>query len=152
MEVYKIKDLSFTYAGSEKESLSQISLNVNQGEFIILCGKSGCGKTTLLRQLKSVLTPYGDTAGEVIFEGQQLKDITLREQAKEIGYVMQHPDHQIVTDKVWHELAFGLENLGYSQQINTFGCITSTAARFISCFCPPESFETSLLYQSLIPR
>lgn len=117
MEVYKIKDLSFTYAGSGKETLSQISLTVNQGEFIVLCGKSGCGKTTLLRQLKSVLTPYGNTIGEVLFEGQPLLDISLREQAQEIGYVMQHPDHQIVTDKVWHELAFGLENLGCSQQI-----------------------------------
>lgn len=117
MEVYKIKDLSFTYAGSGKETLSKISVTVNQGEFIVLCGKSGCGKTTLLRQLKSVLTPYGNTDGEVLFEGQPLFDISLREQAQEIGYVMQHPDHQIVTDKVWHELAFGLENLGCSQQV-----------------------------------
>lgn len=117
MEVYKIEDLSFTYAGSGKETLSQISLTVNQGEFIVLCGKSGCGKTTLLRQLKSVLTPYGNITGEVLFEGQPLFDISLRKQAQEIGYVMQHPDHQIVTDKVWHELAFGLENLGCSQQI-----------------------------------
>jgi energy-coupling factor transport system ATP-binding protein len=117
MEVYKIKDLSFTYAGSAKKTLSEISVTVNQGEFIVLCGKSGCGKTTLLRQLKSVLTPYGESAGEIMFEGQPLNSISLREQAQEIGYVLQHPDHQIVTDKVWHELAFGLENLGCAQQI-----------------------------------
>lgn len=117
MEVYKIKDLSFTYAGSAKKTLSDISLTVKQGEFIVLCGKSGCGKTTLLRQLKSVLTPYGESSGEVMFQGQPLNDISLRDQAQEIGYVLQHPDHQIVTDKVWHELAFGLENLGCSQQI-----------------------------------
>ena len=117
MEVYKIKDLSFTYAGSARKTLSQISLTIHQGEFIVLCGKSGCGKTTLLRQLKSVLAPYGESGGEVMFEGQPLNSISLREQAQEIGYVLQHPDHQIVTDKVWHELAFGLENLGCSQQI-----------------------------------
>ena len=117
MELYDIRDLSFTYAGSSKAVLSHISLSIKQGEFIVLCGKSGCGKTTLLRQLKTVLSPYGKTEGEVFFSGQCLHELSLREQAQSIGYVMQHPDHQIVTDKVWHELAFGMENLGYTQQV-----------------------------------
>lgn len=117
MELYDIRDLSFTYAGSSKAVLSHINLSIKQGEFIVLCGKSGCGKTTLLRQLKTVLSPYGKTEGEVLFSGQCLHELSLREQAQSIGYVMQHPDHQIVTDKVWHELAFGMENLGYTQQV-----------------------------------
>ena len=78
----------------------------------MLCGPSGCGKSTLLRQLKTVLTPHGVTEGEVYFQGTPLRDVPLRQQAADIGFVLQSPEHQVVTDKVWHELAFGLERLG----------------------------------------
>ena len=78
----------------------------------MLCGPSGCGKSTLLRQLKTVLTPHGVTEGEVYFQGTPLRDVPLRQQAADIGFVLQSPEHQVVTDKVWHELAFGLESLG----------------------------------------
>ena len=77
------------------------------------CGKSGCGKSTLLRQFKSVLASHGEKKGEILYGGQNLEDVDLRTQSAEIGYVLQNPDNQIVTDKVWHELAFGLESLGY---------------------------------------
>ena len=117
MAHFEVKNLSFSYATSpEKVALKEISILIEQGAYITICGKSGSGKTTLLRHLKSVLTPYGQRTGEVLFKGKKLTDISERDQASEIGFVMQNPEHQIVTDKVWHELAFGLESLGYDQK------------------------------------
>lgn len=114
MEVFKIENLSFTYPNRINKAIDSINLTINNGEFITLCGKSGCGKTTLLRMLKSILTPTGNVEGKIFFNGKLLKEYDLKEQASNIGFVMQNPDNQIVTDKVWHELAFGLESLGYS--------------------------------------
>ena len=114
MESYKIENLSFTYPNRVDKALDNINITVNQGEFITLCGKSGCGKTTLLRLLKTSLAPYGALDGSICFDGKVLSEINSKEQAAKIGFVMQSPDNQIVTDKVWHELAFGLESLGYS--------------------------------------
>lgn len=113
MEHFKIENLSFSYPTSkDKKSLDNVSLKTEKGEYIVLCGKSGSGKTTLLRHLKTVLTPHGKITGEIYFNGIPLSDVDNREQSSKIGYVMQNPDDQIVTDKVWHELAFGLESLG----------------------------------------
>ncbi len=117
MEHFKIENLSFSYPTSkDKKSLDNVSLEIEKGEYIVLCGKSGSGKTTLLRHLKTVLTPHGKRTGEIYFNGIALKDVDNREQSSKIGYVMQNPDDQIVTDKVWHELAFGLESLGCDQK------------------------------------
>jgi len=112
MGIYKIKDLTFSYPGNPLPALCDISLNVEKGEFITLIGPSGCGKTTLLRHLKTVLAPHGSLHGEIYFCGASLPNLELERQCAEIGFVMQDPDAQIVTDKVWHELAFGLESLG----------------------------------------
>ncbi len=117
MESYSIRNLSFSYPEEEKLALDDINLNIKSGEFVVLCGPSGCGKTTLLRQLKTVLAPHGLKVGDIYFEGKLLEDLDLREQSSRIGFVMQSPDNQIVTDKVWHELAFGLESLGYDTPI-----------------------------------
>lgn len=114
MEIYKIENLSFTYPTNETEVLSDISFSAYSGEFITICGKSGGGKTTLLKMLKSTLTPHGKTRGSISFKNKPLSEYGLREQSEQIGFVMQNPDNQIVTDKVWHELAFGLESLGCS--------------------------------------
>ncbi|MBR5931760.1 MAG: ABC transporter ATP-binding protein [Lachnospiraceae bacterium] len=112
-----IKDLSFSYpVDPDRLVLDHVSVDIEQGQYVTLCGKSGCGKTTLLNQLKTVLTPNGKRTGEVLLDGVSLDQIDLRTQAATIGYVMQDPDSQIVTDKVWHELAFGLENLGFDQR------------------------------------
>ena len=112
VEKIKIKNLIFSYPNSKKTALNDINLTVNQGEFVTICGKSGCGKSTLLRHLKPILTPHGKTSGEIYFNGKSIYDLSDREQAENIGFVMQNPDNQIVTDKVWHELVFGLESLG----------------------------------------
>lgn len=117
MAHFEIKDLSFMYpTAAKKPALDNISLKIEQGEYVTVCGRSGSGKTTLLKHLKSVLAPHGKIKGEILFKGRPLKEVEIREQSSEIGYVMQNPDNQIVTDKVWHELAFGLESLGYDQK------------------------------------
>ncbi len=113
MESYSFKNVDFTYSEGEKKALQGISFTVQQGEFVILCGPSGCGKSTLLRHLKSCLTPHGLFSGEIRYRGTLLSELSQREQAQQIGYVLQSPENQVVTDKVWHELAFGLESLGY---------------------------------------
>jgi energy-coupling factor transport system ATP-binding protein len=117
MAHFEIKDLSFSYASAKgRLSLDKVSFNVEKGEYLVLCGRSGSGKTTLLKQLKPVLTPAGKKSGELLFNGVPIRQLTERDQAEKIGYVMQNPDDQIVTDKVWHELAFGLESLGCDQK------------------------------------
>ena len=113
MEVFTIRSLNFAYPEQEKNAISDLSLSVQPGEFLVLCGPSGCGKSTLLRQLKTVLAPHGRRSGEILFEDRKLDELDQREQAEKIGVVRQSTENQIVTDKVWHELAFGLESLGY---------------------------------------
>ena len=113
MEAYTVRNLSFAYPEQRKDTLCELAFSVPQGQFITLCGPSGCGKSTLLRQLKTVLAPAGYRRGEILFDGTPLNEVGQREQSSRIGFVQQSPENQIVTDKVWHELAFGLESLGY---------------------------------------
>ena len=113
MDTFAIHDLTFFYPGQAVPALDRLDLTVRSGEFWVLCGPSGCGKSTLLRQLKTVLAPHGHRLGEIRFEGVPLDELDQREQAARIGFVLQSPENQLVTDKVWHELAFGLESLGY---------------------------------------
>jgi len=119
LEIYTVRNLTFTYPGREKPALDGLSLSVRQGEFTVLCGSSGCGKTTLLRHLKPGLTPHGTVCTpdpgrpHILFEGGPIGDLSPRDAAARIGFVMQCPENQIVTDKVWHELAFGMESLGF---------------------------------------
>lgn len=116
MAIFKVEDLSFTYPLGKIKALEGVSFEARRGEFILLIGASGCGKSTLLRHLKSVLAPHGSAEGSVLFDGRPLSSVSDREQAERIGFVFQHPDDQIVTDKVWHELAFGLESLGCDER------------------------------------
>ena len=110
-----IQNLSFSYPGAAP-ALEDVTLSIQPGEYVLLCGKSGSGKTTLLRHLKTVLAPHGSRSGAITLDGVPLEQVSPRDQAARIGFVMQNPDDQIVTDKVWHELAFGLENLGCDQK------------------------------------
>lgn len=112
MESYKIENLTFKYPTSSDYALREITIDIKQGEFVTVCGPSGCGKSTLLRLLKPLLSPNGEKSGNILFEGDNISSLDLRTQTEKIGFVMQSPENQIVTDKVWHELAFGLESLG----------------------------------------
>lgn len=112
MACFEIKDLSFSYPDRKKKALDHVDLTIEQGEFVVLCGRSGCGKSTLMRHLKPVLAPHGQKEGEILFYGTDLDEVDFRSQSAQIGYVLQNPDNQVVTDKVWHELSFGLESLG----------------------------------------
>lgn len=115
MEILKIKDLTFSYSKNEsnnKPVLDNINLSINKGDFVIVCGESGCGKTTLLRLMKKELMPKGEKSGSIYFQNTLIEELDDRSAASKIGFVMQNPDNQIVTDKVWHELSFGLESLG----------------------------------------
>ena len=105
--------LTFTYPEQPSPALRDFSLTIRQGEFVVLCGPSGCGKSTLLRQLKRALAPHGKRGGTILFEGKLLGELDQRTESQRIGFVQQSPENQVVTDKVWHELAFGLESLGY---------------------------------------
>ena len=113
MEAFELTDLSFTYPEAKKKALDGVTLSVHPGEFFVICGPSGSGKSTLLRQLKTVLQPHGAREGEIRFMGRALDSVDRREQSARIGFVGQSPENQMVTDKVWHELAFGLESMGY---------------------------------------
>ena len=116
MALFDIRGLSFAYPGSSDKALDDVSLTVERGELVALMGATGSGKSTLLRLLKPELRQNGDISGEVVFDGRELSAVTSRESAMKIGYVAQNPDEQIVTDKVWHELAFTLENLGAKRE------------------------------------
>ena len=117
MEILRIEDLSFGYSGAEQPALDHVSLSVDRGAFVVVCGESGCGKTTLLRLIKKELAPAGEKTGKILYNGIPQEDWDDRTSACGIGYVLQNPDNQIVTDKVWHELAFGLENMGIPTEV-----------------------------------
>ena len=118
MELLKVENLTFTYpkqnpdAAEPEPTLQNVSFQVQEGAFVVVCGESGCGKTTLLKLLKRELAPAGERSGNIWFHGVEQAALTEREAACEIGFVLQNPENQTVTDKVWHELAFGLESLG----------------------------------------
>ncbi|MBR1811165.1 MAG: ATP-binding cassette domain-containing protein [Clostridia bacterium] len=112
MDIITIKDLTFTYPNAEAPALAGISLSVPAGAFLVLCGPSGCGKSTLLQHCKPQLTPHGSQKGTICYKNTPMAAMPARTAAAAIGFVRQSPEHQIVTDKVWHELAFGLESLG----------------------------------------
>lgn len=115
MALLAVEHLTFTYPDGEQPVLRDVSLTVEKGEFLAVCGATGCGKSTLLRLLKREIAPLGTVSGVITVDGVPQGELSDLDAARRIGYVMQRPEHQIVTDRVWHEMAFGLENLGLSQ-------------------------------------
>ncbi len=129
MEILRIENLSFFYPEAKKPALNGIDFSVNEGEFVVICGESGCGKSTLLRLLKKEIAPYGKQEGNIYCLSKKLSDLDPRVSAGEIGFIHQNPENQIVTDCVWHEMAFGLENLGLDTQ-TIRRRVAETATRF----------------------
>lgn len=117
MALLQYDSISFAWPEADRRALDNVSLTIKEGAYTVLCGPSGCGKTTLLRQAKRELTPAGAREGTVYYRGRSIHDLTAEESASSIGFVQQNPDNQIVTDYVWHELAFGLENMGLPTQV-----------------------------------
>ena len=113
MEILSIKDLTFSYPNKENFALQNVNLSINSGDFVVVCGQSGSGKTTLLRMLKKEIAPHGEKQGAVYYKGEDVEKLDDKISAQKIGFVFQKPVQQIDTDKVWHELAYGLETLGY---------------------------------------
>ncbi len=129
MNILQAKDLSFSYPEEKTKALNGMNLRIEEGRFYIICGGSGSGKSTLLRHFKTELAPQGKQTGQILYQGKPLGQVPRLTQSKEIGYVFQDPDMQIVTDKVWHELAFGLESIGCkSGEIHL--CVAEMASYF----------------------
>lgn len=136
MEIIKVENLSFSYPGTESPVLRDVSFRVEAGDFVTLIGATGSGKSTLMRMLKRELAPLGDKHGSIFFMGANQDSLSAETSACKIGYVMQRPEQQIVTDKVWHELAFALENMALPQNV-----IRRRVAEMASYFGISDWFE-----------
>ncbi len=117
MEILACKGLTFSYPGASRNALQNVSFSISRGDFVAVCGATGSGKSTLLRLLKREIAPLGEIEGEISVEGVPQSAIDARKASSFIGFVAQRPEEQIVTDKVYSELAFGLENLGTAPEI-----------------------------------
>ena len=111
----EVRGLSFAYPGATAPVLDGLDWTVPQGAFALLVGGTGSGKSTLLSLLKPEIAPAGELAGELCVLGENVADMDVRASAERVGYVFQDPENQIVCETVWHEMAFGLENLGVSR-------------------------------------
>ena len=112
-----IRDLSYTYPEAHQMALGSVSLTLHSGELMTVVGPTGSGKSTLLRLLKPELRQNGTITGSITLGGEDIMCLKPSQSARRIGYVGQYPEEQIVTDRVWHELAFTLENLGEKQAV-----------------------------------
>lgn len=112
MEILSCENVAFKYNESTEYAISDCTFSVKKDEKIMLCGASGSGKSTLLRLLKRELSPRGELSGDITLMGKDRSELSARESAEKIGFVMQNPDSQTVCDKVSAELAFGLESFG----------------------------------------
>lgn len=117
MAILQFQSVSFAYPDAAVRALDNVTFSMAEGEYVVVCGESGCGKTTLLRLAKPEMHPAGAFEGNVFYKNQNMKDLNADDSAFKIGFVQQNPDNQIVTDYVWHELAFGLENMALPSKV-----------------------------------
>lgn len=115
MPAIEVRSLSFAYSGADAAVLEGLDWSVSQGAFALLVGGTGSGKSTLLSLLKPEIAPAGTRSGELRVLGEPVADMDVRASAERVGYVFQDPENQIVCETVWHEMTFGLENLGMSR-------------------------------------
>lgn len=115
MPAIEVRGLRFAYPGAEVPVFEELDWRVPQGTFALLVGGTGSGKSTLLSLLKPEISPAGECSGELRMLGESVADMGVRASAERVGYVFQDPENQIVCETVWHEMAFGLENLGMSR-------------------------------------
>jgi energy-coupling factor transport system ATP-binding protein len=108
----ELKNVSFTYPSAETAAIDNVSLQIEKGQFIVLFGSSGSGKSTILRLLKKDIQPHGNLEGEIIINGRNLQHEVV--QSNHVGFVFQDPENQVVAEDVLHEIVFGLENIGIS--------------------------------------
>ena len=114
MALLEVKDLTYYYPAAEQPALQGINLCIAPGEFVLLLGGSGSGKSTLARALAGLVPDFygGRVGGDVLFQGQSLRQMDKRQLARRVGIVFQEPENQLVMLSAEAELAFGLENLG----------------------------------------
>ncbi len=121
MEILNVKDLTFAYnsydARPAANVIDGVSFSLERGDFLLVAGATGSGKSTLLRLIKRELSPEGTRTGTVSYLGTPTEELSDYDAAVKIGFVSQYPEEAIVTDKVWHELAFGLENIGAASDV-----------------------------------
>lgn len=115
MPAIEVWSLSFAYPDADAAVLEGLDWSVPQGAFALLVGGTGSGKSTLLSLLKPEIAPAGERTGELLVLGENVADMDVRASAERVGYVFQDPENQIVCETVWHEMAFGLENLGLAR-------------------------------------
>ena len=115
MPAIEVRGLSFAYPGADAAVLEGLDWSVPQGAFALLVGGTGSGKSTLLSLLKPEIAPAGERTGDALVLGENVADMDVHASAERVGYVFQDPENQIVCETVWHEMAFGLENLGVSR-------------------------------------
>jgi len=115
MAVIETKDLSYTYPGGTKPSLTEVSIKVEKGDFVLITGPSGCGKTTLCRCFNGLIPHFyqGELKGTISVAGKDVTKHQTHEMARHVGLVFQNPENQLFALSIEKDVAFGLENLGF---------------------------------------
>jgi len=118
LKIIKVKDLGFKYAGTDFYAIRGVNLEIDEGEFVVLAGKSGCGKTTLLRCLNGLIPHFyeGEFEGRVLIDGVDTRECPPHILSQKAGMVFQNPDNQLFALSVEADIAFPLENLGLPRE------------------------------------